>query len=150
MLDLFASADAHVLGACFCIDVFLEILTAQTIVAISSTSCIRASGAMYAECVHRYVPENPPVVDPYAASALRSSSRPVSPLVPPGGMRGPAIQTAESSARWAAAALRGSFLPQGRAVPGSAFGAPRGAGIPSLHPHCAHDISSEFRPIRNV
>lgn len=75
-----------------------------------------------------YVPDNPPVVDPYAASALRSSSRPVSPPVAPGGMRGPAIQTAESSARWAAAALRGSVFPQSRAVPGSAFGASRDAG----------------------
>ncbi|KAL3132243.1 hypothetical protein ABBQ32_008831 [Trebouxia sp. C0010 RCD-2024] len=75
-----------------------------------------------------YVPDNPPVVDPYAASALCSSSRPVSPLVAPGGMRGPAIQTAESSARWAAAALRGSIFPQSRAVPGSAFGASRDAG----------------------
>ena len=85
--------------------------------------------AAYAECVYRYVPEHPPVADPYAASALRSSSRPVSPLLPPGGMRGPAIQTAESSARWAAAALRGSVFPQARAVPGGLFGVPRGAGM---------------------
>ena len=78
---------------------------------------------MHAGCVHRYVSDSPPVVDPYAASALRSSSRPITPQVAPGGLRGPAaLQTAESSARWAAAALRG------RATPGSALAASHGAG----------------------
>ena len=86
-------------------------------------SATSESTNMYAGCVHRYVSDGPPVIDPYAAAALRASSRPISPQVAPGGWRVPAaLQTAESSARWAAAALRG------RALPGSAVTASHGAG----------------------
>ena len=75
----------------------------------------------------------------------------MSPQVAPGGLRGTApIQSAESSAKWAAAALRGSSRPQGRAPPGSAFTAAHGAGnnkrsltknlVYVLH----HDVYSNF------
>ena len=72
------------------------------------------------------MPDNPAVVDPYAPSTLRSASRPSSPPVSSGGVRGAPLQTAASSARWAAAALRGS--PQGRGLLGGANSTMQGGG----------------------
>ena len=65
-------------------------------------------GHMLSASMCRYIPDNEAVVDPYAASALKSSSRPMTPQVVPGGLRGPAQQTGDTAAKWAAAALRGS------------------------------------------
>ena len=97
-------------------------------------------------CVHRYVSDSPPVIDPYAASALRSSSRPVSPQVAAGGWRGPVtLQTAASSARWAAAALRG------RAPPGSALTASHGAGKDTgleQRKCCRYQVAFRFKLIQ--
>ena len=44
--------------------------------------------------------------------------RPISPVLTPGGMRGAPLQmqTTDAAARWAAAALRGSFLPGSRGL----------------------------------
>ena len=76
------------------------------------------------------------MVDPYAGSALRASSRPLTPLVAPGGLRGaPQFPVGDAPAKWAAAALRGNFHPQdrGMAGPGGVAGqAPQEAFVPDM------------------
>ncbi|KAL0022799.1 hypothetical protein WJX79_009628 [Trebouxia sp. C0005] len=73
--------------------------------------------------VSMYLPEDTvAVVDPYAASSLRSSSRSLTPQVVLGALRAaPPISTA-AAAKWAAAALQGSFRPQSRSLLGGSSG----------------------------
>jgi len=71
----------------------------------------------------RYLPEDTvTVVDPYAASSLRSSSRPLTPQVVPGGLRAAPPMTTAAAAKWAAAVLQGSFRPQSRSLLGRSTG----------------------------
>lgn len=77
---------------------------------------------MLASCC-RYLPEDTvTVVDPYAVSSLRSSSRPLTPQVVPGGLRAAPPMTTAAAAKWAAAALQGSFRPRSRGLLGGSNG----------------------------
>ncbi len=84
----------------------------------------------------RYIPEDTVVVvDPYAESSLRSSSRPLTPQVVPGGLRAAPPMTTAAAAKWAAAALQGSFRPRSRGLLGGSSGSPlssQGSGMSPL------------------
>ena len=100
---------------------------------ISSNSCVFTH--VLASCC-RYLPEDTEaVVDPYAASSLRSSSRPLTPQVVPGGLRAPPPMANAAAAKWAAAALQGSFRPQSRSLLGGSSGSShssQGSGMSTM------------------